>query len=278
MATKAKRKSTKKIEKVQLNFKVAPDFKALVNRNAKRKDMTPTRYIQDLVRKDGWGLDNTEITAINTQLHTIDNWQRKIFFTTDSLAKLFMRYIYEEFKYMPIFDEPEYEAAAKGHGIEKYKQFMNDYRAAKNFYKRSFLEQMFKAVVETTSDFEKLNPMKAPDKDNIVKKRYYYLIRHEIENLNSIFAPNELDFIAILCHEIEWNEVKDIKGKLLKILLEASEIEMNQSGLDRDELGEKISKLTQIQLFAMTDYIEGYCDLNCLTPIKENELFKKMEA
>ena len=275
MPTKTKTKSTKKIEKKQLNLKYEPKFIALLTKNAKRKGMTPTQYIKDLVTKDGWGLDNTEITAINTQLHTIDNWIKKTFYTTDSLAKLFMRYMYEDFKYMPDTGDQKFEAAAKAHGFEKYKHFINDYRSTKNFYNRSFLEMMFKVVLETTSDFEKLNPMKAQDKDNIIKERYYHLVQYEIENLGSIFEPEELDFIAILCHGIEWNKEKDIKGKLLNMLLEASKIEMKQSGLDRDKLREKISKLTHGQLIPLVEYIEGFCELECLTPNKENELFDK---
>jgi len=275
-AKKRKSSKTKKEEEVQFNILVNSKFLDLLKKNAKKKGFTQKKYIIDLVTKDGKALDNSDVTAINAQLHTIDNWQRKIFFTTDSIAKLFMRYMYEDFKYMPDLGDSEY--AAKAHGLEKYENFINDFRTTKNFYKRSFLEQMYKVVLETTADFEKLNPMIAPDKDEIVKERYYRLIQYEIENLSSIFTPEELDFIAALCHGVEWNEEKDIKKKLLNMLLEASEIELNQSGLNRDQLGEKISNLTQVQLIPMIEYIEGFCELYCLSPIKENELFKKKEA
>ena len=50
---------------------------------------------------------------------------------------------------------------------------------------------------------------------------------------------------------------------------------MKQSGLDRDKLREKISKLTHGQLIPLVEYIEGFCELECLTPNKENELFDK---
>ena len=269
-----KRKKSKTKKMGQLNLKYDLKFLTLLKKNAKKKGFTETQYIKDLVTKDGKALDNSDVTAISAQLHIIDSWQKKIFYTTDSLAKHFMRYMYESFKYMPDMSDPKYEAAERNHGIEKFKTVMNEYRASKNFYNHSFLEQMFKVVIETSSDFEKLNPMKSPDKDSVVKQRYYSLIRNEIKNISTIFTKDELEFISISCNAINWNEEKDIKHKLLLILKEAEEIEIQQSRLDRDKLGKKISELTQLQLFATVEYIEGFCELNCLTPIKENELFE----
>lgn len=275
--TKTKTSKNKK-QMGQFNYKDDQKYLVMLRNNAKRKGMNQSQYIRDLITKDGWGLDNTEITAINTQLHTIDNWTRKIFYTVDSFAKLSNRYMFETFKYMPDNRGTEDEKSEFYHAIDKMSYFLSEYRARKNNYNNSFLEQMFKTVIETTEDFEKFNPMKTPTQENIVKQRYELIIRDELKTLSSIFTANESEFLAILCHEISWNEIKDVKHQVLQMLNDATTIELEQMDINRDDLGKKIASLKQVQLFALVEYIEWYCELNFITPIKENELFEKSES
>ena len=277
-STKKSKTSKNKKAKRQLNLKYDIDFLEKLKKNAKRKDMTPTQYIRDLVSKDGWGVDNTEISTINTRLHIIDSWQKKTFYTIDSFAKLFYRYMFETFKYVPDNRGKETEESEFYHAMDKMSYFLSEYRARKNNYNNSFLEQMFKTVIETTEDFEKFNPMKAPTKEKILKQRYELIMKDEIKSLRSIFTENELEFIAILCHAISWNEVEDIKHKLLQMLNDATTIELEQMSINQDETGKKIASLKQVQLFALVEYIEFYCEINFISPIKENELFEKSEA
>lgn len=277
-STKKTKTSENKKQIGQFNYKDDQKYLVMLRNNAKRKGMNQSQYIRDLITKDGWGLDNTEITAINTHLHIIDNWQRKIFYTVDSFAKLSHRYMFETFKYMPDNRGTEDEKSEFYHAIDKMSYFLSEYRARKNNYNNSFLEQMFKTVIETTEDFEKFNPMKAPTQENILKQRYELIIRDEIKTLSSIFTANESEFLAILCNEISWNEIKDIKHQVLQMLNDATTIELEQMDINRDNLGKKIASLKQVQLFALVEYIEWYCELNFITPIKENELFEKSES
>ena len=277
MTTKSTKKSKKK-EMGQINLKYEKTFLAKLRKNAKRKDMSPTQYIKDLVTKDGWGLDNTEISTINTRLHILDSWQKKTFYTIDSFAKLCIRYIFESFKYMPDYRDTKDDDILSNYAIDKFQKFLYEYRAAKNNYNNSFLEQMFKVMIETSEDFEKFNPMKAPTQEKIIRQRYELIIKDEIQILSSIFTADELEFISISCHKIIWDEEKDIKYKLLQTLNEATTIELEQMAVDRDNIGKKIAALKKVQLFALVEYIEGYCELNFISPIKENELFTKTEA
>ncbi len=253
-----KTKSTKKIEKKQLNLKYEPKFITLLNKNAKRKGMTPTQYIKDLVTKDGWGLDNTEISAINTQLHTIDNWIKKTFYTTDSFAKLFMRYIFEIFKYMPDPD-PKEEDKLFYHGLDKYRQLLETYRATKNYYKDSFLNQMFKTEIETAADFEKFNPLKMPDADaDTIEKllRYNSLMIDARIALKTVFTVHELDGISIICHEINWKEVSDIRLTLCETFNNTLDEVFHQLNIDREKIEKQISRFNKAMLFSLVDYIE----------------------
>lgn len=259
MTTKSAIKSKKK-EMGQLNLKYEKKFLDKLRKNAKRKDMTPTQYIKDLVTKDGWGLDNTEISAINTQLHVIDIWTKKVFYTTDSFAKLFMRYIFETLKYMPAPDSnPEEEDKIIYRAIDRYRQFLETYRATKNYYKESFLNQMFKTEIETAADFEKFNPLKMPDADaDTIEKllRYNIIMNDARMALKTVFTVHELDGISIICHEINWKEVSDIKSTLRETFNNTLDEEFQQLNIDREKIEKQIPHFKEAMLFSLVDYIE----------------------
>lgn len=262
------------VVKKHLNLTLDQKIISKLRKNAEKRDMTPTQYVSYFVNRDANDLAFSEEGAIRSQLYTIDNWQRKIFYTVDSFAKLFHYYIFESFKYMSDYRGTKKEDYAIHHALDKMGNFLSEFRARKNNYNNSFLEQMFKVIIETSADFKKLNPLNKPEIEaEVIKKRYESIIQDQTKALYHIFTTDELDFISISCCKIDWSKITDIKQQLLTALEDVSEIEEMQMGINLEELKKKVPNCRIGVLYALIEYIENYCDMNYLTPIEKSELF-----
>ena len=96
--TNTSKNKKKTVVKKHLNLTLDQKIISKLRKNAEKRDMTPTQYVSYFVNRDANDLAFSEEGAIRSQLYTIDNWQRKIFYTVDSFAKLFHYYIFESFK------------------------------------------------------------------------------------------------------------------------------------------------------------------------------------